>query len=458
MSTLLPLRGQRAAALPDVSPVSLRDPLLQIERQASLIQRILQDLIDAQSEGLAGGLGQPSLDSTSTVSPTNGSVALGRASSPATPARRQSSTRISLRKARQGISRSILDLLKLRETESAVLSFHEEERDNALEEIRDFLARKRGLQEAISSVRNDQQSQEAHRLRQEATSLETEIGDLETKLYEMKAHHRNLIVQISSIENSVGAKRSSYTESLSLLQSDVDSYLRNPPVQQLAGFSNESSIYTLKPDRRTLELAEEQWKLEREQLHTRHLAVDAEIVALEEGGDIWRQAVADLSTFESLLRTQMRLYIERQSSLVISEGEPLPLPLREIAAKVSTELDKTASRLESFLELANRREWKLLVCCLSAEVEALHEARGILLPVFGIPVRLEAASSNGASSDDDSPAGPKITRDGLSREEEDRERENRDSEPPADLLQDDSNHTTHPILRSDDDEPDPAWL
>ncbi|KAI2792340.1 hypothetical protein POX_b02377 [Penicillium oxalicum] len=456
MSIILPLRGNRLSALPAASSASIRDPLSQIQRQADLIQKILQELIDAQSEGLAVGLGQPSLEDTLDCSTTRAPVSALRAGSLSkAPGQRSTPTPIGLRAARRGIARSMHDLLKLRQTESSVLLSQEDQRAGALDEIRDFKLRREGLEEALSSIFTDRESQEAGKLRKEASALDAEIGELETRLCEMKARHRNIISKISRIENSVDAKRSSYTEALSLLQSDVDNYLRNPPVQQMSGQTNESSFYSLKPDRRTLELAQEQWKLEQEHLHQRRREVDAEIAALEEGGDVWNRAIADISEFESLLRTQMCRHMELQSSLTFSEVDPTPLPLREIAVKVSRELDRTISRLDAFLELANQREWKLLVCCLSAELAALHEAKRMLLPAFGIPSRNDAPPSNGNSSEDQDSAESPPPAENLSHDEEGGDR---DSEPPADLLQDDATQNTDTVPRSDDDEPDPAWL
>jgi SMC interacting uncharacterized protein involved in chromosome segregation len=325
-----------------------------------------------------------------------------------------------------------------------------DERDNALREIQGFNSRRNGLEEAISSIHNDQENQQAKQLQEEARGLETDICELETKLYEMKAKHRNLISKISHIENSVEAKLSSFNESLSLLQSDIQTYLRDPPVQPLSQRSSESSFYSLNPKRRTLDMAEEHWKSERDRLHKRQHEVDTEVLALEEGGGVWKQAIADVSGFEKRLRANMRHYIEIQSSATDSNNTELSETMEEVAANVSEDLDKTVQRLETHLELAEKKDWKLLVCCIAAELEALREARGMLLPAFGLPVQDDAPASQSPSSEEQGSEGPTDTHQNLSDSD--------DSEPPTDLLKDGPAQHPDTASRSDDDEPDPAWL
>lgn len=452
MSTLLPFRDKRLPPVPAATSMYHHDPLLQVERQTKYIQRNLQTLIDAQSEGLLAGLARSQPEDTSEGSFTPTSSAAGRARSPSTtPARQPSAKKIGLRAARQGIFISIYDLLKLREEERDILLSQTDEREDALREIEGFTSRKDGLEEAISSIHNDRENQQAKQLQEEARGLETDIRELETKLYEMKAKHRNLISKISSIENSVDAKLSSYTESLALLQSDIQSYLRDPPVQPLSRRSSESSFYSLNPKRRTLDMAEEHWKLERERLHKRQHEVDAEILALEEGGGVWKQAIADVSGFEKRLRANMRHYIEFQSSATDSNNAQLSETMEEVATNVSEDLDKTIKRLETHLELAEKKDWKLLVCCIAAELEALREARGMLLPAFGLPGHDDAPPSQSPSSSEGQ----------VSEEASDAHEhssDNDDSEPPADLLKDEQAHHTDTASRSEDDEPDPAWL
>ncbi|KAJ5949126.1 hypothetical protein N7454_000710 [Penicillium verhagenii] len=452
MSTLLPFQDKRLPPVPAAASAYHHDPLLYIERQSKHIQRSLQTLIDAQSEGLLSGLSQNESDDTSERSFTPTSSKAGRSRSPfTTPARQPRPKKIGLKAAREGIFRSIYDLLKIREEEREILLSQVDERENALREIQGFTSRRDGLENAISVIHNDRENRQAKQLQDEVIGLETDIHELETSLYEMKAKHRHLVSEIANIENSVDAKLSSYTESLSILQSDIRNYLRDPQVQPLSRRPSESTLYSLNPKRRTLEMARELWKQEQENLQERQQQVDAEILALEEGGGVWKQAMADVSGFEKQLRGYMRRYM--QLSLQATDGASIGGGMEEVAACVSNDLEKITQQLELHLEYAEERDWKLLVCCIAAELEALREARARLIPAFGspvpdAPVASSPSTQQAQASEETSNAQAESPVDQLDH----------DSDPPADLLKDEYDHHTDPASRSEDDEPDPAWL
>ncbi|KAJ5675550.1 hypothetical protein N7462_008447 [Penicillium macrosclerotiorum] len=450
MSALLPFRDKRLPPVPAGASMYHHDPLLHIERQAKHIQQNLQILIDAQGEGLLAGLAQSHPEDTSEGSFTPTSSATGRARSPSTiPLRQPPVRKIGLRAARQGIFQSIYDLLKLREEEREILSSQADEREHALHDIQRFNSRRGGLEEAISSIHNDREEGKARQLQEEANGLETDIRELETRLFEMKAKHRNMLSEISSIQNSVDAKLSSYNESLSILQSNIRNYLRDPPIQPLSRRSSESTFYSLNAKRRTLEMAEEHWILEQGDIQKRQQQVDTEILALEEGGGVWKQSIADVSGFEKRLRANMRHFIEIETSPSTTNGVQVSGTKEELAANVSDDLDRTTQRLQTHLSLAEKKDWKLLVCCLTAEIEALREARKMLLPAFGLPSPGDAPTDKSPS-----PASPVPEEPANGHEEPE---DHGDSEPPPDLLNDEAQHIDV-ASRSEDDEPDPAWL
>ncbi|KAJ5498097.1 hypothetical protein N7453_007148 [Penicillium expansum] len=459
MSTLLQqsFRDKMLPPVPAGASTYHHDPLLHVERQTKHIQRNLQVLIDAQSEGLLSVLSGPQADdiSNGTLTPTLSSNA-SRSHSPLTvPTRQPVPKKIGLRAAREGIFQSIYDLLKLREEEREILMYQTNERDNALHDIRSFLSRRTGLEDAITTIHGDEESRRSKQLEEEARNLETDIHELETRLYEMKAKHRHLVNEISDINNSVDAKLSSYTESLSILDSDIRNYLRDPPIQPLSQSSSEPTFHSLNPKRRTLDMAREHWNTEQVVLHSRQQKVDAEILALEEGGGVWKQAVSDVTGFEKRLQANMRHYVEMTTSTTESGGSTSPGYKEGLVKSILDDLERTTHRIESHLELAEDKDWKLLVCCIAAELEALREARGLLLPAFGLPLHEEDAPLN-STSPKDSPLIDHILEEGH-EDSHAGQLENDDPEPPADLLRDADLH--HSDARSEeDDEPDPSWL
>jgi hypothetical protein len=454
MSTLLQhsFRDKRLPPVPAGASLYHHDPLLYVERQTKHIERNLQALIDAQSEGLLSVVARPQADGASPTFSSNGN----RSQSPSTvPARQPAPTKIGLRAAREGIFQSIYDLLKLREEEREILFTQTHERDTALRDIQNFISKRSGLEEAISAIHGDSDSRRSKELEEEARNLETDIHELETRLYEMKAKHRHLVNEISQINNSVDAKLSSYTESLSLLESDIRNYLRDPPIQPLAQRAGESTFHSLNPKRRTLDMAQEHWNTEQVSLHSRQQKVDAEIMALEEGGGVWKQALSDIYGFEKRLQANMRHYVELTTPATGAAGSTPTNTKDELVKSILDDMERTTHRLESHLELAEDKDWKLLVCCIAAELEALREARGMLLPAFGLPSHEEDAPLNSNALNDplidhdvddheDSRAGPL---------------ENDDPEPPADLLKDaDPHHSDSNTRSEEDDDPDPSWL
>lgn len=450
MSTLLQsLHDERLSPVPAGVSTHHHDSLLFVDRQTKYIQRNLQVLIDAQSDGLLSGLAgsRTNPGSSDASTPSLAPNASRSVLSPIPTGRQPASKKISLRSAREGIFQSIYDLLKLREEEREIITSQSDERSNGLQDIENFLTRRSGLEEAITTIQSDDQSQRSKQLEQEAQNLQTDIHELETRLYEMKAKHRHLTSEISHINNSVDAKLSSYTESLSLLDSDIRKYLRDPPIQSLSRRAGESTFHSLNPKRRTLDMAQEHWQTEQVSLQSRQREVDTEIQALEEGGGIWKQAVHDVTGFEKRLRANMRHYVE----MTTTEAEARPANYADgLVKSILEDLDKTTHRIESHLELAEERDWKLLVCCIAAELEALREARGMLLPAFGV-----------SAQDDSVPlSSPDAEKQGTEQGHDHSDPlENDDPEPPADLLKDKDPHHSDAASRSgEDDEPDPSWL
>lgn len=441
MSTSFSYTDQPLKPLPIRASVHHQDPLLYIDRQTKHIERNLQVLIDAQSEGLLAGLSGPQQDDTSSSSePSNKQVTI--------PVRQPAPKKIGLRAARKGIFNSIYDLLKLREEERELLGFRDGERKDALIEVDQFSSKKTGLQKAISTIRDDQDSQRSTGLQEEARILETGIHELETKLYEMKAKHRQLLHEISEVDNTVESKLSSYNASLSLLESDIQKYLQNPPLQPLSSAAGETTFYSLNPKRRTLDMAQEHWKAEQDKLHKRQWEVDSEIQALEAGGGVWKQVITEVTGFEKRLKEEMNQSIQGQSQLLKPEGPSESRPKDNRGKAIMEDLDATVHRVEGHLDLAEEHDWKLLVCCIAAELEALREARGMLLGVFNVPekdLRPPESQEPDKHEPDHHEDSPK-DQDPLGVD---------NPEPPEDLLRDTGEHSHD---NETDDEPDPAWL
>ncbi|KAL4946696.1 hypothetical protein BDV06DRAFT_182143 [Aspergillus oleicola] len=465
MSTILPQdMGRSLVPLPLRTSSNHQDPLLLVERQVKHIQRNLQYLIDAQSEGLLAGLGaQPE----ASVLNESHAYPLGTERSKGTspvPVHRPPGKKIGLRSARQGIFTSMHDLMKLREEEQEILALKQEAMGSGLDEIETFTSKRSGLEKAISAINDDRDTQRSKELRAESSNLEAQIHEMENTLVQMKAKYRHVVQELSQIENSVEAKLSSYKASLSLLESDVRKFLANPPVKPPAKPTTRDSFYSLKSSRRTLEMAQEHWRKEQSEVQQRQEEVDAEIKALEEGSGVWKQVVEDISGFEKRLRATMRRSMQTQSQL-LQEEAPSQI---DMVRGIMEDLEHTTNLVEQHLEHAEGRNWNLLVCCISAELQALREAREMLLGALGVTDEhldpsastLRSSGEQRKSLNNGSPAAPLGV---IHENDHDHDHDLEHSEPPADLLQDVDGHSPEaeaakPHHDYEDDEPDPAWL
>ncbi|KAL6238893.1 hypothetical protein BDW75DRAFT_200538, partial [Aspergillus navahoensis] len=352
-----------------------QDPLLHVERHAKHLQRNLQLLIDAQSEGLLVGLSaqQPEASVLESHASSSQSHLLNPSEASTVRARQPRKENIRLRSAREGIFTSMQDLMRLREEELEILASRQEEMDYGLTEIETLSTKQSELEKAIAEINENRETRRSRELRAESTRLELEIHELENKLAQMKARHRNVVEELAQVENSVEAKLSSYKASLSLLESDVRRFLANPPVKPSARSTAREDFYSLKPNRRTLEMAQEHWETEQSELQCRQEEVICEIEALEEGCDAWKQVVEAICGFEKRLRANIRRSIQDQEQSL--QDKNAAHNKDNLVQTIMEGLEQTTDLVERHLDHAKSKDWKLLVCCISAELEALREAR-----------------------------------------------------------------------------------
>lgn len=393
------------------------DSFFHITRQAKQLQQDLQTLLDAQSEGLLNGLGSvEDTSSNGSLTPTP-SLPSPRAPLRTVPVRQPPPKKITLRGARRGISRSMADFYRLKDEESHLLGLQLLKREEALKSIDQFSAKREGLESEISSISSQEETKRAQQLKSEAHDLEQEIYELETKLLEMRARHRHLVAEAAQIENSVQSKLSSYKASLSLLDSQVKSFLKRPPVDQPINATEktkEDSFYTLNPARRTLEMAKEHWTKEKEELKQRREAVELERDALGDGGAIWEDVVKEITQFEKSLRRRMETEMIASRALSASGGahESDGSGMKDLLSQ----MDHTTRFLEEKLSLAEDRDWKLLMCSIGAELEAFKEGRVMLLDALGISLPSGEGDKQRVKTDEADRSTPAPILEGLNHE------------------------------------------
>ncbi|EER45208.1 conserved hypothetical protein [Histoplasma capsulatum var. duboisii H88] len=461
MSILLPYDSgqERLAPFPPDVAVHHYDSFMHIERQSRQLQRDLQTLLDAQSTGLAAGLSRPTGDDTTsngslTPTPTPTQLGSNPRNTITIPVRQPVQKKIGLRGARRGILKAMHALLSLKEEERRLIDSELKNRRLAVKEVETFVNKQSGLGNAIAEIQTNDGSLRAENLIREARTLETDIRDLESKLLQMKVRHRHVLNEVSQIQNSVDAQLSSYKASLALVQTDVNNYLRSPPIRPLVPpTATPPPFYALNPDRRTLEMAKEQWIMEQNELRSKRRKADLEIEALREGGGVWQKAVSDISSFEKLLQREMRS-LQQGSQFRESRDEESNIAKRRT---VLDELDDTTSQLETSLQLAEQKSWNLLICCIGAELEAFREAKPLLLESFSAFNKTRdknhGLSKESVELSQHSPENTSVAACGEIQEPK---------EPFSPSKEKTATQSPHSLIQSsrseEDDEPDPAWL
>lgn len=392
------------------APVPQSDALLALSRQEAHLQSTLQTLLDAQSEGLLAGLtgGPPQDEASSTGSRTPTTTDRGdpslHQSKPRSiiPVRQPARRKIGLRGARRGIARAIADLASLKSEEGQVLDNEIAERQGILSTVSAFERKSTGLREQIEGIQAEDSSQRVEHLQAEEKALGNSIHDLETQLYEMKARHRHLLREIDGLNNTVQSKLSSYESALALAEKDIKSFLARPPVETTSKVT--TGVWALPRERRTLEMAKEHYTEEQQTLRTRIEAVQAEGSALEDGGAVWEGVVQEVNAVEKSLRDEMQR-MSSSSSLVDTGENENETTTKGMKAILQT-MENAKTRLKFNLDIAESNNWKLLVCCIGAELEALVEGQAVLEGALGASTAGGKAHSEATDSSRNEGAAP----------------------------------------------------
>lgn len=420
-----------------------QDPYLALSREEEHLQKNLQKLIDAQSEGLlASFAGAPdhderdNLSSTGSRTPTTTSIgSIGTPwglnqssshyapSSPITiPIRQPARRKIGLHGARRGITRAISSLAHVKSSQATLLSSELDEKSSNLSTVQSLSAKQSTLEEQIRAIaQKEDASGRISEMRKEEKVLDEEIRELEDRLWQMKARHNKLLGDIQGLENRVESQLSSYKAALELAKKEAKSLLKRAPRATATATANvvlggqhrkstEEGIWSLPPDRRTLPMAEEHFLEEQQTLRRLIEAAKFEQIECEEGAQVWEDVVRSVSAVETMLRMEM----QRNTHFSTPPPRP-PLLHHEIQPddtnnestesspeakmkKVHGEIHHSIRFLESKLGLARQRGWKLLDVCISAEVEAMREGEQVLTDALN-PAPSSPYSSRRADDD-----------------------------------------------------------
>ncbi|KAF2476468.1 uncharacterized protein BDR25DRAFT_390986 [Lindgomyces ingoldianus] len=400
------------SAPPSISPPPrVPDDLLALQRKARHLEQQLQELLDAQADGLMSGLAgndnsQDESFSNGSTTPTVSSIrGNDRSAENGEYGPHPRKRKIGLNAARRGIFRRIQQLAAVKAEEMDMLD--QDLRDlQAIWEKTDIWTHKRSrLEKRISDIGGEGTGARAKALQEDASKLEQEIRQKEEELWALKARHRRMLDELADSENSMEAKLSSYKASLSILDKEIASFLARPPDTDHISLSP-SPFLSLPPKRRTLEMAHDYWKDEHSRLAEKCQEVDIDRAALDEGAVLWNNVVKRVVDFEAKLQNHM------QQAGRNSGADP---------SNLLSQMETAISFLEEKMDLATSRNWNLLVCAIGAELEAFKQGQEILQEVLGLSMKvkgkakvsndlIDTESSNTESEDEGSLSAIRIGR------------------------------------------------
>lgn len=338
---------------------ALPDNLVLLRRQEKQLHDDLQHLLYQQDEALrAASPGTDDADLSGSVTPTVHSLADTRRS-PNTQPR----SNIGVRVVRKSIRAAMRQLAHVKAEETRLLDHERSGNDAVVQRLAGWTDQKEDLERHIREIEQGEEGAKTQALKDEAHVLDGEIQELEAKLRDMKSRHRRLLSDIAEIENSVQSKLSSYKASLSILDGDIQAFLKAPPMRDR--HPSEAPFFKIPPKRRTLNLAKDHWEEQQASVDKMRKETETEREALEQGAVMWSDVVHSINEFEK--------HIAEATQNHDSSADPTAE-----AKDLIAHLDETMNHIESQLELAEERGWRLLVACIGAELSALHEGRRML--------------------------------------------------------------------------------
>jgi hypothetical protein len=400
------------------------DPIMGLLRKERSLQVELQELLDAQGEGILSHAGAESIEGTPRGGSENGSVYGSRNGSQhgtvgqVIPVRQPKRKKAGLKAARRGILGCMLELSEVKSLQADAITSSIQQRRDALETVSSWETRISGLGKAITDGKGEEAS-EMEELRHERLAVQSEIREMEERLMEMRGRERVLESKLQELENIAEARLSSYREGLREAQVQVRSFLERPPVGRLG--SAEVGLLEMPPKRRTLEMARGCWTSEIDELEKQRESVDEENKALDAGAKMWESSLEAIMGFEEELRTQMKSDM--------GDGDVLWKQVAKMGDIIHV--------LQSNVDTAQAKGWNLMLCALGAELEAFRAGEKILREALNTVELTATPDADHEAIDTSTPAPTQLDEleelDGLGGEKSERT-ESEDEGPDPELL------------------------
>lgn len=457
-----------------------------MQRRERQIQKELHRFIDAQSTALerdldGGGASESSKGFDRDASP--GSVAATADSKlsgdSVMPVRQPKKKPMSKRQARINIARAVTMLADLKNEEDAYIASALAERKAALSKLRNLTSKRKSITTELKALEEDHglpMTTDIARMEADCDEVRSEIEKLEERLRGLKRAKINMERQLEEAKSRRDASLSGYKGALKQCDQGINELMKHPGIQvleveqlkELGGDEVETILakhvsgvqfLTLRPERRTMEMAKDWWEGEVFVLEQRQSVVDKERTALEEGSTIWQEVVALLSDFDDRLQTI--------ANTDHDSDDPAAVLLDQYKA-----LKKTLDELQRHYDYVEAQGWNLLVVTIGAEIAhstIIKEMIADMIREFGyddgsitpkgtdgnslVDVRENGASSDAEAHKPDPPSYDEELSRSVVRRWDDIDEQQSSEAPPPDLLggehHDESDNEVPPGLLSE---------
>ncbi|KAI1135944.1 hypothetical protein F5Y05DRAFT_405576 [Hypoxylon sp. FL0543] len=373
-----------------------------LQRREGQIQKELQKLLDAQGAALERDLagedaGKTSpKDSRRALSPNSTASAgqLELSGGSVMPVRQPKKRPMSKRQARIGIARLVTMLADLKNEEDAYIAGALAARKAALSKLRNLSSQRRAIESEMKAFEEDNELPIKTRIatmEDQHRQLSTNIEKLEERLRVMKRTKADLERRLDEARSTRDASLSGYRGALRQCDQGIDELMKYPGIQvlEVAELKEQGAqdvaelmskhmsgveFLSLRPERRTIEMAKDWWEGEVAVLEQRKLVVDKEQAALEEGSELWQQVVTLLTDFEARLQQSVE-EATKQRNFEPDTPESL---LRDQYKSLKT----TLRELQKQYDYVESKGWNLLIAAIGAELAHLESVKEFLKEVI----------------------------------------------------------------------------
>ncbi|KAI1100297.1 hypothetical protein F4804DRAFT_49229 [Jackrogersella minutella] len=359
-----------------------------LQRREHQMQKELQKLLDAQGAALERDLqgedaGKASSEgSRRELSPDSATSSTHPklSSDTVVPVRQPKRKSMSKRQARIGIARTVTMLADLKNEEDAYIASALAKRKTALSRLRNLSSQHKSITAEMKALEEDNElpiKTEIANMEEQHRAVSANIETLEEKLRVLKRTKADLERRIGEAKSTRDSSLSGYKGALKQCDQGIAELMKYPGIQVLevehikgqegedfaALMSKHMSgleFLSLRPERRTIEMARDWWEGEVAVLEQRQATVNRERVALEEGSEIWQQVLTLLVDFETRLNESLQDVVKQRN---FASGNPDSILLDQYKA-----LKKTLRELRKLEEYVETQGWNLLIAAIGAEL------------------------------------------------------------------------------------------